>query len=181
MDGERERQLSERERRLLEELTRLTDDGVRGPEDVLAADPRLLLSLATARGSAWVRATAVVRLLHAATAALGHPRGSALRALYVLDPIPSRGMVTLTKTERRQAAGTFYNIAGDSFRKNRENLLITALAIEIDRRLSRGDNTTHAVNETGQRDPWPPQRPGPLTPPPPASSFRPAVRPSAQP
>ncbi len=170
----------EREQQLIAELTRLTDDGVRGPEDVLEADPRLLLGLATARGSRWVRATAVVRLLHAATAALGHPRSSALRALYVLDPIPSRGMVTFTKTERRQAAGAFYNMQGDSFRKGRETLLIEALAIEIDRRLSRGDNTTHAADETGQRE-SPPRHPGPLTPPPPASSFRPAVRPPAHP
>ncbi len=156
---------------LVADLETLTARGVRGPEDILDGPPGLL-DLVGGPESSWVRAQAVYRLLHAATAAMGRPRGPALRALYALDPSPP-GMGTLTKTERRQLAAAWYKIEGDSFRKVHEKRLIKALAIEIARRIAVGDDTTRQ-DPTGRHEPLMPQgRPGPSTPPPPAASFKP--------
>ncbi|ABD09529.1 hypothetical protein ThrDRAFT_04184 [Frankia casuarinae] len=165
----------DRQRRLIEDLGRLADHGVRGPEDIINAAPRLL-ALVAAQGGEWARARGVVRLLHAATQALGHPRGSALRALLALDPAP-RGMgVRLTKTERRHAASVYYRIEGDTFRKTHEKNLITALAIEIDHRLTTGHDTTRGDHAGDGHGRMPSTRPGPKNPPPPASTFRPLAK-----
>ncbi|SNQ47035.1 conserved hypothetical protein [Frankia canadensis] len=168
-----------REQQLINDLGVLVARGVRGPEDILDGAPRLL-TLITKPGSEWVRATAFYRLLHAATDALGTPRGDALRALLALNPvIPGYG-VKLTKTERREDAARFYGgIAGDSFRKMFEKKLILALAIELDRRLTAGEDTTHAdprARRNGRATP--PHRPGPQNPPPPASAFKPTQKPA---
>ncbi len=160
------------EQDLLEDLGRLADRGARGPEDVLEAAPHLL-ALVTAPGGRWARATAVYRLLHAATQALGHPRGTALRELLALNPVPP-GRVPLTKTERREKASEHYRVEGDSFRKTHEKKLLQALAMEIDRRLRSGNDTTH-----GKPKGWVPFVPP--APPPPADTFRPVSQPPSRP
>ncbi len=154
---------SGREQDLLKDLGRLADRGVRGPEDVLDAEPHLL-TLVTGPEGPWARATAVYRLLLAATQALGHPRGSALRDLLALNPVPP-GRVPLTKTERREEAARHYRVEGDSFRKTHEKKLLKALAIEIDRRLRSGNDTTRGTPQG-----WVPFTPP--APPPPAETFR---------
>ncbi|MCM3882145.1 hypothetical protein [Frankia sp. R82] len=154
---------------LLEDLVLLVRRGVRGPEDVIKAAPRLLTRV-RATGGEWAEAMAVVRLLNAATHALGHPRGSALRALLALDPVPSRGRVSLTLTDRRGDAAVYYDVFGDSFRKDYERHLLLALAIEMQQRLRRGDDTTHAVPDKAH--PIFTTLPGPANPPPPASAFK---------
>jgi len=168
------------QKQLITDLGKLVAQGVRGPEDVIDAAPDLLALIP--RGSEWVRATAVYRLLHAATDALGTPRGDALRALLALNPvIPGRG-VRLNKTERRDDAGQFYGgIAGDSFRKMHEKKLILALAIEMDRRLTAGDDTTHMGGTKRENGKVKAIMPLPQSPPPPASSFRPIHRPTCLP
>ncbi|KDA40760.1 hypothetical protein E0F15_11290 [Frankia sp. B2] len=167
-----------REQQLINDLDALVARGVRGPEDILDGAPRLL-TLITKPGSEWVRATAVYRLLHAATDALGTPRGDALRALLALNPVIPGCGPRLNKTERRDDAAQFYGgIAGDSFRKMHEKKLILALAIEMDRRLATGDDTTHVGDTERENGKVRPIRPLPQNPPPPASAFKAIRKPS---
>ncbi|ONH24168.1 hypothetical protein [Pseudofrankia asymbiotica] len=128
--------------------------GVSHPADLVASeDGRALTDLVfpagSGAGSVHDRAIRTHRLIVAAVAALGRPAAPALEALLDLHPAarPAGRRPMLTRTERREQAGTYYRVAGDTIRRHHEPRLVRRLAMEIYQRARLGDLTTHGAPE----------------------------------
>ncbi|WP_007507595.1 hypothetical protein [Pseudofrankia saprophytica] len=146
--------------------------GVSHPADLVAsADGRALTDLVfpagSRAGSAHDRAIRTHRLIVAAVAALGRPAAPALEALLDLHPAarPASRRPMLTRTERREQAGTYYRVAGDTIRRHHEPRLTRMLALELYQRARLGDLTTHGTPEHShpRQAPPPPDRYRPTT------------------
>jgi hypothetical protein len=64
----------------------------------------------------------------------------------------------LTRTERREQAGTYYRVAGDTIRRHHEDRLVRTLALELYQRARLGEATTHATEPQPDHTPPPADR-----------------------
>ncbi len=118
------------------------------------------------------------RLVVSAVASLRSPYSDALRALLDIEPLPPGRRMVLNLTERRERAGTYFNVTGDTFRRHHERRHTQELAGELHRRLTSMADTVRPVLRVHERAEPPgestiPKRTQPATPPPPASTYRP--------
>ncbi len=156
---------------LVDLLHQMVGPGLRGPGDIIAHAPDLIGIITPHSRDPLTGATATYDVIRTAIDTLDEPARSAVLALYGLDPPPpGRRKALDNATTRRTKAGKAIDRSGERFRRAYETIYITDLAAEIRRHLHTGDTT--------RPDPrvhrWPLTPTGPQTPPPPATSFRPA-------
>ncbi|WP_045878039.1 hypothetical protein [Pseudofrankia sp. DC12] len=155
--------------------------GVSHAADLVATDPGqaltdLLCPPAQGAGSRHDRAIRAHRVLVAAVAALGRPATPALEALLDLHPAarPVSRRAPLTRTERREQAGTYYRVTSETVRRHHEDRLIHRLAVELYQRAHLGEATTHATDPQPDHTPPPADRFPTAGPPPPSQYPAPA-------
>ncbi|MCL9793777.1 hypothetical protein [Frankia sp. AgKG'84/4] len=160
-------------------LTRAYRSGVALSSDLLQ-HPELLDVLAQTRDGEdqMFRVRRGHQLLVSSVASLRSPHSDALRALLDIEPLPPGRRMVLNLTERRERAGTYFNVAGDTFRRHHERRHTQELAGELHRRLKSMEDTVRPVLRVHGREEPPgertiPKRTQPATPPPPASTYRP--------
>ncbi|MCK9877354.1 hypothetical protein MXD59_16520 [Frankia sp. Ag45/Mut15] len=162
-------------------LARAYRPGIALPTDLLD-QPELLDLLAPGRphgdGEHPVyRAQRAHRLIVSAVASLRSPHCDVLRALLDLEAPPAGRRITLNLTERRERAGTYFNVAGDTFRRHHEPRHTQALAAEIYSRLKAAADTARpappAAREGGDELTIPTREGVPRSAPPAASTFTP--------